>query len=105
MKQFYEHVRIDAETLRFHVQCHICGRKQYGSGLPLICRSVKTLAKCAKGKASKFKQAMFNRAKANATQLLAIHFNQCRCCYQWVCDACYDSTAADGACLNCSQKE
>ena len=38
MKQFYEHIRVDAETLRFYAMCLICGKKQYGAKIPLICR-------------------------------------------------------------------
>ena len=105
MKQFYEHIRVDAETLRFYAKCPICGKKQYGVRIPLICRSVRTLARCAGGRANRFSQSAFNHAKANATQQLAMRFNQCRLCYQLVCDDCYDSTDALGACRDCSQKE
>ena len=105
MKQFYEHIRVDAEMLHFYAECPICGKKQYGAGIPLICRSVRTLARCAKGKANKISQAAFNHAKANATQQLALQFNQCRYCYRWVCDDCYDPTDVLGACRDCSQKE
>lgn len=103
MKQFYELVRVDEETLRFFVPCQICGKRQYGAKIPLICRSVRTLARCAKGTANQICQAVFNRAKANATQFLAMQFNQCRRCHRWVCDGCYDSADALGACRNCSQ--
>jgi len=103
MKQFYEHVRVDAETLRFYVSCHICGKKEYGNRIPIICRSVKTLARCVHGNANRISQSVFNHAKANATQLLAMHFNQCRYCYNWVCDECYDIADSNGACISCSR--
>ena len=105
MKQFYEQVRVDAETLRFYTECPICSKKQYGARIPLICRSVRTLARCANGRANKLSQATFNHTKATATQQLAIQFNQCRHCYRWVCDDCYDITDALGACRDCSRKE
>ncbi len=105
MKQFYEQVRVDAETLRFYAECPICGKKQYGARIPLICQSVRTLARCADGRANKLSQATFNHTKATATQQLAIQFNQCRYCYRWVCDDCYDITDAFGACRDCSRKE
>ena len=105
MKQFYEHIRVDGETLRFSVKCPICGKKQYGAKIPLLCRSVRTLAKCGDGTANRFSQRAFNHAKANATQQLAIRFNQCRHCYRLVCDDCYDNTDALGACMDCSHKK
>lgn len=105
MKQFYEHIRVDAETLRFYVKCPICGKKQYGTKIPFNCRRIRTLARCAKGRAGKFNQTIFNHAKANATQQLAMLFNHCRYCYQWVCDKCYDVTDADSACRDCSLKK
>ena len=105
MKQFYEHIRVDTETLRFYAMCPICGKKQYGAKIPLMCRSVRTLARCTKGMANKICQTAFNRTKANTTQQLAMQFNQCRHCYKWVCDECYDSTDSLGACRDCSQKK
>jgi len=103
MKQFYEHIRVDMETLRFYTKCPICGKNQYGAKIPLICRGARSLARCTKGKANKFSQSAFNHAKATATQKLALQFNQCRYCYQLVCDDCYDSTDDLGACRNCSK--
>ena len=97
-------VRVDAETLRFYAQCPICGKKQYGARIPLMCRSVRTHAKCAKGRANKLSQTIYNHAKATAVQQLAMYFNQCRHCYQWVCDKCYDINESDGACRDCSAK-
>ena len=103
MKQFYEHIHVDAETLRFYAACPICGIKQYGARIPLLCRSVRTLARCVKGKANKISQTAFNHTKANTTQQLAIQFNQCRYCYRWVCDACFDISDDLGACRDCSE--
>ena len=105
MKQFYEHIHVDAETLRFYAACPICGKKQYGRKIPLICRSVRTLARCVNGKADKICQSAFNHAKANAALKLAIQFNQCRHCYQCVCDDCYDIADALGACRDCSKRK
>ena len=104
MKLFYKRIRVDAETLRFYAECPICGKKQYGARIPLICRSVRTLARCANGRANKLSQSAFNHAKVKATQQLALRFNQCRHCFQCVCDDCYDSTDAFGACRDCFQK-
>ena len=101
MRQFYEQVRVDGETLRFYAQCPICGKKQYGARIPLMCRSVRTLAKCAKGQANKLSQTIYNHAKATSVQQLALQFNQCRNCYRWVCDDCYDISGSDGACRDC----
>lgn len=105
MRQFYEHIRVDAETLRFCTHCPICDSKRYGAKIPMVCRSVKTLARCVTGTAGRLSQWAFNRAKANATQQLAIQFNQCRHCYRWVCDGCYDSEDSIGACRECSQND
>lgn len=104
MRQFYEHIRVDAEALSFSAECAICGRKQYAVKLPLGCRNVRTLSGCVSGKANKISQTAFNHAKANATQQLALRFNQCRYCYRWVCDDCYDSTDTLGACRDCSKE-
>ena len=104
MKQFYEHIRVDAEELCFSAECSVCGRKQYRGKLPFSCRSVRTLAKCVSGKANKISQTAFNHAKANATQQLALCFNQCRHCFGWVCDDCYDVTDTLGACRECSEE-
>lgn len=103
MKQFYELVRVDAESLRFYVLCPICGRKQYGQRIPLLCRSARALARCSAGRAGRFRQSAFNRARAAATQLLALQCNQCRHCHRWVCDDCYDITDPLGACRSCAQ--
>lgn len=103
MKQFYEHIRVDAEKLHFYAECQICGKKQYGARIPIICRSMRILAQCTKGSANRISRYAFNHTKAKTTQQLAMHFNQCRHCYRWVCDDCYDSTDSIGACLNCSQ--
>ena len=105
MKLFYKRIRVDAETLRFYAECPICGKRQYGAKIPLICRSVRTLARCANGRANKLSQSAFNHAKVKATQQLALRFNQCRHCFQCVCDDCYDSTDAFGACRDCFQKK
>ena len=70
MKQFYEHIRVDAEALSFSAECAICGRKQYAVKLPLGCRNVRTLSGCVSGKANKISQTAFNHAKANATNSL-----------------------------------
>ncbi|MBQ9931589.1 MAG: hypothetical protein IJO79_04480 [Firmicutes bacterium] len=102
MRQFYEHVHVDAETLRFYAQCPICGNKFYAARIPLLCRSVKILARCAKGTANKVSQSSFNHMKAASVQQLAmLHFNQCRTCFRWVCDNCYDISCQDGVCRNC----
>ncbi len=103
MKQFYKQVRVDAEALCFCVRCDVCGKELHGMKIPLFCRSVRTLARCENGKANRMSQSIYNHAKANATQLLAMRFNQCRHCYRWVCDECYDTTDVIGACKKCSQ--
>ena len=105
MKQFYERIRVDVETLHFYAACPVCGKKQYGGKIPLLCRSVRTLARCFNGRAGALCQTVFNHAKANATLLLAIRFNQCRYCGQLVCDDCYDSADDLGACRDCAQRK
>ena len=106
MRQFYEHVHVDPETLRFYAQCPVCTRKYYAAGVPLVCRSVRTLAKCTKGKANKLSQMSFNHAKASSVQHLAmLHFNQCRDCFRWVCDDCYDTNSENGACRDCTENK
>lgn len=104
MKELYKQVKADAEALRFLVACEICGKKIYGEKIPLFCRGARTLARCKIGKANKLSQRAFNRAKANSTQLIALSFNQCRRCYRWVCDGCFDCTDPDGVCKTCSEK-
>lgn len=103
MKRFYGQIRVDGETLRFYTRCPICGRKQHGARLPLLCRSVKTLARCEKGSGGRLSQSAFNHTKANATRQLAMRFNLCPRCCRWVCDECYDSTDSPGSCRDCSQ--
>lgn len=105
MKQLFEHIRVDAETLRFYAQCSVCGKKQYGAKIPIICRRVKTLSRCAKGKAGRLSQSAFNHAKAASVQFIAMEFNLCRNCFQWVCDNCYDINNDGWQCMNCSQKQ
>ena len=106
MRQFYEYVHVDAEALRFSAVCPICGSRQYAVRIPLMCRSVRTLAKCAKGNGNRVSQALFNHAKAASVQQLAmLHFNQCRHCFRWVCDECYESDNADGVCRDCAAAE
>lgn len=106
MRHFYERVHVDPDTLRFYAACPICGRKYYAARVPLLCRGVRTFAKCAKGKANRISQSLFNHAKANSVHQLPLrHFNQCRGCLRLVCDDCYDISHSDGACRECSQKE
>ena len=105
MRQFYEHVRVDKETLRFSVSCPICGKREYGMQLPFLCRGIRILARCEKGKANKLSQRIYNQTKANAVQQLAMHFNQCRSCYRFVCDDCYDVADSEGACKECVKKK
>jgi len=102
MRRFYEHVRVDKEGLRFYVSCPICGMRQYGSRIPLLCRRVRTLALCETGRARGLSQKRYNHTKAAAVQQLAMHFNQCRYCLRWVCDRCYDADDGEGACRDCS---
>ncbi len=105
MRKFYKNVGVDAETLHFCAECSICGKKEYGVKVPVLCRSVRTLARCEKGKANKLSQASYNRAKAKSTQLLAMKMNKCRHCYAWVCDNCYDADDLLGACVECSKNK
>ncbi len=105
MRQFYKNVGADAETLQFCAECEICGKKEHGTKIPFLCRSVRTLARCEKGKANKLSQALYNHAKANSTQLLAMKMNKCQHCYIWVCDNCYDAEDSFGACSKCSKQE
>ncbi len=103
MRQFYKNVKLDTETLHFCAECEICCKKEYGVKIPILCRSIRTLARCEKGKANKISQALYNRAKANSTQLLAMKMNKCQHCGLWVCDKCYDAEASFGTCSKCSE--
>ncbi len=105
MRRFYENVCTDAEALRFSAVCEICEKKLYGARVPFLCRNVRTLARCENGKANKLSQALYNRAKANSTQLIAMKLNQCLRCRSWVCDACFDNDDAVGVCNDCSKKD
>ena len=58
-----------------------------------------------KGKANKLSQRIYNQTKATSVQQLAIHFNQCRYCYRFVCDDCYDVADSEGACKECAEKK
>ena len=104
MRRFYEHVQVDRETLQFSAQCPICGKMQYGLKLPFRLRSIRTLAKCEKGTAGKIRQRVYNHAKSNSVQVIAMLFNQCRHCYRWVCDDCYDISDPDGTCRECMKQ-
>ena len=105
MRQFYKNVKLDAETMRFCAECEICGKKEYGLKIPFLCRGIRTLTRCEKGTANKISQALYNRAKANSTQVIAIKMNQCKHCYLWVCDNCYDNKDEYGAGSKCEKKE
>ncbi len=105
MRQFYKNVKVDTETLHFCAECEICATKEYGTKIPILCRSVRILARCEKGKAGKLCQALYNRAMANSTQLIAMRLNQCRHCHKWVCDSCYDNADEYGACSKCKKSE
>ncbi len=101
MRQFYKNVKVDTETLQFCAECEICKKKEYGLKIPVLCRSIKTLARCEKGKANKICRSLYNRAKANSTQIIAIKMNQCKRCHSWVCDNCFISEDEYGACTGC----
>ncbi len=104
MRQFYKNVEVDALTFYFCTRCEICGKKEYGVKIPVLCRSVRTLARCEKGEANKVSQALYNRAKAKSTQLIAMKMNKCQHCCLWVCDNCYNTEDSFGACNECSKK-
>jgi len=105
MRKFYKNVRPDTETMRFCAECEICRKREYGLKIPVLCRSIRTLARCEKGTANKISRGLYNRAKANSTQVIAMKMNQCRNCYKWVCDNCYISEDEYGACTGCRKKE
>ena len=102
MKPLYQTLRVDAERLRFAVTCPLCGRVEYGPGLPLVCRGVRILARCMAGRADRWRQSVFNHARADAVQQLALRLNQCHICHRWVCDGCYKNNREDGICTACS---
>ncbi len=103
MRQFYKNIGVNAETLHFYAKCENCGKKEYGLKLPFLCRSIKTLALCEMGKANKLSQALYNRAKAISTQLIAMKMNKCQHCHSWVCDNCYNAEDSSGACIKCPE--
>ena len=103
MRQFYRQIQTDDNTMCFMVQCPICGKQQSKVSIPFLCRGRKKVALCESGKAGRFSKTMFNHAKASAVQYYARFFNQCRCCYRWVCDDCYDTASQNGICMDCSK--
>ena len=105
IRRCFRNVKVDTETLRFYAEREICGKKEYGVKVSILCRSVRTLARCEKGKANKLSQTLYNHTKTNSTQLIAIKLNQCRHCYKWVCNNCYDNSDTLGICSKCSETE
>ncbi len=102
MRDFYKQVYIDVKTKRFVASCPICGKTEYGSRLPLICRSDSNHIKLEKGEAGIIKQLAYNKCHALAVQELARLFNLCRRCGLWVCDECFLKNENCGICANCA---
>ncbi|MBQ2899617.1 MAG: hypothetical protein IJE28_07705 [Oscillospiraceae bacterium] len=92
MLHFLNSIKVDKKTMRFYAECSLCGKRKLGPPVPILCRGRKRLENCEKGKSNPLSQKVFNHAKAAAMQILAVHFNQCRSCLEWVCDDCYDKT-------------
>ena len=103
MKVFFNNIRLDEESLRFYYACDRCGKRTYSGKLPLLCRGVRTLARCKTGTAGGWKQKSYNRAKHRAYSKLILKFNLCQHCFKFVCDDCFDTEA--GFCHDCSRKK
>ena len=100
---FFNNIRLDEESLRFYYACDRCGKRTYSGKLPLLCRGVRTLARCKTGTAGGWKQKAYNRAKHRVYSKLILQFNLCQRCFKFVCDGCFD-TEAD-LCHDCSRKK
>ena len=100
MKQFYTQVRPDTALTHFYAACALCGRREYASPIPLLCRGGWAEA-CEHGNADRLRQSAYNRAKTDSVQRLALLFNQCACCHRWVCDDCYRADDGPGICGDC----
>ena len=105
MKRFYNNIRPDEESLRFYCECECCGKRMIGERLPLLCRDVRTLARCKAGTAGAWKQKRYNKAKIKTYSKLILKFNLCQHCFKFVCDGCFDISDDLGACCECSQKK
>ena len=103
MKMFFNNIRLDEESLCFYYACDGCGKRMYSGKLPLLCRGVRTLARCEAGTAGGWKQKAYNRAKHRAYSKLILKFNLCQHCFKFVCDDCFDTEA--GFCHDCSRKK
>ena len=105
MKVFFNNIRLDEESLRFYYACDRCGKRTYSGKLPLLCRGVRTLARCKTGTAGGWKQKAYNRAKHRAYSKLILQFNLCQHCFKFVCDDCFDTSDDLGACSECTRKK
>lgn len=105
MLHFLNSIKVDKKTMRFYAECSLCGKRKLGPPVPFLCRGGKRIENCENGESNLISQKVFNHAKAAAMQILAVHFNQCRTCYKWVCDECFDEKDPYGACKECSGKK
>ena len=105
MRDFYKQVHIDVKTMRFSAKCPICGKPEFGSRLPFICRSERNLIRLEKGESGIIKQLAYNKSHALAVQDLARLFNLCRSCGGWVCDKCFCENEGGGICVNCASRK
>ncbi len=104
MREFYKQVRVDKKEYRFFAECPLCGKRHYEQKLPLLCRSPQIVELVENGRAGRFRQHRYNKSRVAAIQVLARHYNLCRCCGEWVCNDCFLPAADEGLCAKCKGK-
>jgi len=101
MRHFHEQVKVDDMTFCFYAECSLCGSRRQEGHLPFFCRGKALLSLFENGEGG-LRQAIYNRRMAKAVQTLALHFNRCETCGQWVCDECYVPDSGYGSCKSCA---
>ncbi len=103
MRDFYKQTGV-SQNARFYAACAICGKKHYGSKLPLLCRTANMPELLENGRAGKIRRCVYNKSFVSAVQVLAGYFNLCRSCGSWVCDKCFVPEKRNGICITCNDK-
>ncbi len=105
MKKFYDQVRVDEKGHYFFAVCPVCGKRQYGNRVSIFCRNMNTSDHKKKIPIVTLRQYIFNKNYVSAVQELAVYFNLCRSCGEWVCDECFVSGESDDICKKCKEKK
>ncbi len=101
MREFYQQIRLDTGEYRFLVECPGCGKRHYAGKLPLLCRRPEMSELAENGRAGGLRRRLYNKGRVSAVQALMRHYNMCRDCGSWVCNACFLPDIADGICRAC----